>query len=663
MGEEQEPGVASRRRRRLPGTLWQCLAVAVVASIGVTLVLQLWRADLSVPFSFGPDERSTEVYPADGPFYLMLVQGLLQHDTYLTNPSLGAPHGQQLYDVPSGNDHLQLGILWGLGQATGNAVEAVNLYYLLTYPAVAVVAFLVARRLRLGAPVAAAVAILYTFLPYHQARGTSHLLLSGYYLVPLAVLLVLRVVGDDPPFTGPSPSGGWRLRLRSRASLAWLLVCAGLASTGAYYAVFTVVLLGGVVAADLLARRGVRSVVSGAVAVAVIGVVFVAHLVPSFVYWADHGGSTNLIARFAAETEVDGLKLSQLLLPIKAHRIPALAAIQRESQKASRVRSERGQQLGIVGAVGLVGLVAGSMARLIGRRRPGGLLDPDDPDGALLGRMGVLALLAILVGTISGISLLLAGVGLRQFRSWNRLSIFIGLVALVAAGLGAQRAGRWLRARGVPRAVLGLVLAGVTVLGVLDQTSARNVPRYAEQKAQWASDDVFMDEIADTLGPGAMVYQLPYVFFPEAGQIGHQGPYDGVRGYLHAPELRWSFGDTRLRHPEWQLYYRDRPLAEQLDAYAAIGFEGLWVNLAGYVETPSRLRTAAGPGPEITGQISAELAQEPSTSPDGSLQFWDLRPRRAALVTAQGEAAVDALGARALAQAAPESPDLVYEEF
>ncbi len=656
MGDDDQTPPSRARRLRVPPAVSQSVAVALVALVAITAVLQLWRADLSVPFSFSPDERSTEVYPADAPFYLMLVQGLIDHDTYLTNPSLGAPAGQQLYDVPSGNDNFQFGVLWVIGKATGNAPLTVNLYYLLTYPLVAVATFLVARRLGLRPLIAAAVALLYTFAPYHLARGTSHLLLSGYYFVPFGFLLVLRVMGDDPPFTAEAGNrGGWRLRLRAWPTLGWLVVCAGLASTGAYYAMFTVVLLLGVAVIDVVARRRWRGAVAAGVAVGTIALVAAVNLAPSFLYWRDHGGSTNLIARFAAETEKDGLKVSQLFLPIKGHRLAPLAAIQRESQKASPVRSERGQQLGIIGAVGLVGLVVVSLASVLGyrHRARGSVLDPDSDDGSILRRAGVVALLSILYGTISGLSLLFAGLGLRQFRSWNRISLFIGLAALVAVGLVLERAWRALAARGVPRFVPATGVVLLALAGVVDQTTLRNVPDYAARSAQWESDEAFVDQIVDQLGPGAMVYQLPYVYFPEAGQVHDQGPYDAVRGYLHGPELRWSYGDTRLRHPEWQLYYRDRPIDEQLDAYAAVGFDGLWLGAAGY---PDR-------GTEAAATISTQLGQQPQVSADGSLLFWDLRPRRAALVAELGEQGLADRRAAVLAQDAAPPPDEVFEEF
>jgi hypothetical protein len=43
-----------------------------------------------------------------------------------------------------------------------------------------------------------------------------------------------------------------------------------------------------------------------------------------------------------------------------------------------------------------------------------------------------------------------------------------------------------------------------------------------------------------------------YVFFPEAGFIVGTGPYDQVRGWLHADSLRWSWGSVCGRNGDWQ---------------------------------------------------------------------------------------------------------------
>ena len=58
------------------------------------------------------------------------------------------------------------------------------------------------------------------------------------------------------------------------------------------------------------------------------------------------------------------------------------------------------------------------------------------------------------------------------------------------------------------------------------------------------------------------MFQLPYLYFPEAPSTAHLGPYDLVRGYLHSDDLAWSWGAVRGRGADWQLRTLDKPMPD-----------------------------------------------------------------------------------------------------
>ena len=72
------------------------VVVGLVAMLLAVLVLRFWSAPLTVPYD----------YDGDAAFYLMEVQSLHQHGSYLTNPNLGYPYGQDTRDLPQGVDNL-----------------------------------------------------------------------------------------------------------------------------------------------------------------------------------------------------------------------------------------------------------------------------------------------------------------------------------------------------------------------------------------------------------------------------------------------------------------------------------------------------------------------------------------------------------------------------
>jgi phosphoglycerol transferase len=622
------------------------IATATVGLLVVTL--RLWEANLRVPFVYNATDKPPLAYAPDAPYYLMLTKGLVDHGSYLRLPNLGWPFSLQLYDNPESADNLQLGLLRGLGFFLRDAVLTMNVYYLLTFVAVALAAWIVLRRLGVSRLVAAVVAILYSFVPYHFARGEAHLLLSGYFMVPIATLLILQVLSDDPPFTArrDSPEPRWRLSLWSRQALPWFLACAALGSTGPYYAFFAMLLLSIAVAVDLVARRTWRRVASGAVAAGVVLVVLLLNLSPSFLYWLSHGQNDQAIPRGVSETEVNGLRVAQLVLPRVDHRISAFADAQRKSDRFSPVpTSERGQQLGLVGALGFVGLLVFTVSRLLRRRSDHESRGPP-PLGAraeIGKRLGLLTIIAVVVATVSGFSLLISALGLRYIRSYNRISVFIAFFALIAVAFALDwvvaRLPRW-RGRAV---VAAAVSVAVLAVGVFDQTSSADVPNYKALDRAWSSDDVFMHGIEHDLGKGAAVFEMPYVFFPEAGTIVGTGPYDQVRGWLHADSLRWSWGSVRGRDGDWQGAVVRLPAPAALDALTAVGFTGLMIDRAGYNDH----------GRRIESDYTSTLGQQPRVSPDGRLLFYDLRAWARDLHARLTAAQVDALRRTILASRAP----------
>jgi hypothetical protein len=648
-----ETATAAGPRARFPWRAPLADAVGVAAAtVGLIVVtLRLWQANFRVPFVYNAANEPPLAFAPDAPYYLMLTKGLVDHGSYLRIPNLGWPFSLQLYDNPESGDNLQLALLRGFGFVLRDAVLTVNVYYLFTFVAVVLAAWFVLRRLGVSRLVAAVIAILYTFLPYHFARGEAHLLLSGYFMVPIATLLILQVLSDDPPFTArrDSPEPRWRLALWSRRALPWFLACAALGSTGPYYAFFAVLLLGAAVVADLIARRSWRRVASGAVAAGIVLVVLLLNLSPSFLYWQSHGRNREAIPRGISETEVNGLRVAELVLPRVDHRIDAFAEAQRKSDRFSPVgTSERGQQLGLVGAVGFVGLIVFTLSRLLRRGRAN---DPACSPPRLgtrteiLQRLGLLTVVALVVATVSGISLLISAIGVRYIRSYNRISIFIAFFALVAVAFGLEwvlaRMRRW-----HGRAVLaGVVCVAVLAVGVFDQTSGADVPDYKALERAWDSDEVFMHGIEKELGPGAAVFEMPYVFFPEAGMIVGTGPYDQVRGWLHADSLRWSWGSVRGRDGDWQgALVRLEKTTDALDALTAVGFSGLMIDRAGFEDH----------GALIEYGYTTTLNQEPRVSPDRRLLFYDLRPWARSLRERLSPAEIKELRRRTLAaRAAP----------
>src|SRR5262245_53109907 len=190
----------------------------------------------------------------------MVGKTIARYGTYLHNPHLGWPFGQNLTDYPEGGDNLNWFSLAATQLVTGSTWTAMNVLFLASFGAVAATAHVVLRLLGVRRILAGAVAILFSFLPYHFARGETHFNLSAYFMVPFAVLIALMLLSDEPPLTRRTEKGRWRFDWRSRRTWLVLVAVALLASTGTYYFVFGVLLFVVASVANALSGGGWRPI-------------------------------------------------------------------------------------------------------------------------------------------------------------------------------------------------------------------------------------------------------------------------------------------------------------------------------------------------------------------------------------------------------------------
>jgi hypothetical protein len=543
-------------------------AAMVLALVGAALVLELWDADLDVPFD----------YTGDTILNLTLIKGVLENAWYFENPDLGAPNGQELYDYPViSMETLNLLLFRILGLGTGDPALVLNLFFLLTFPLTALTAFLVLRRLAVSRGIALVIALLYTFLPYHFQRGETHVFLAAYYAVPLGAYLAIAVFRGDPLF------GRWRPTLITAAMCAVVATASG----SGYYAVFTVVLV--IVAAVLrfVVQREREALVAGGAVVAAIAAVALLQLAPTIVYRAVNGGNDEVAQRFWFESENYSLRITNLLLPVDGHRIDALA--RRKAEYVERIPQNEGRAatLGIVASVGFLWLVGVALAACAGAGRRF--------DFGLHVGLATLTLAAGLIATTGGFSTFIAVVW-PQIRAWNRLSVFIAFFALAAVALLLGRLERRLQAP-----VFAAVLAGVLVLGVYDQTSKFFIPPYDSVKGAWNADAGYFSTLEADLPPDAMVVQIPYEPFPEPAPT-PIGIYEPAKPYLHTDGVRWSWGAMRGRPEDWAATIAGKPAAEVVAAARSEGFAGILLDRAALgaaaASAEADFRAVVGTGPQ-----------------------------------------------------------------
>jgi phosphoglycerol transferase len=547
----------------------------------LVLALRLWHADLSVPLDDHRDALTTQLF----------IRTTLETGWYLDNARLGAPGALDLRDFPIA-DILHLGVIKLLGYVVHDPVVAMNLYALLPFPLTALSAYFVLRRLRLGRLTALVPAVLYACLPYHFLRMKCHLFLAAYYLLPLMVLLAVRVSLANRRFSAREAAGA-------------VLVCVLTGLSGAYYAFFSCFfLLAAGIRASFQQRRAAplgRAVVLTLIIAAALG----AALAPSFLHFARQGRNPEVAARLPAEADMYGLTVAEMLLPIAGHRIGYLAELRTRYLAPPRPPTGEGgfASLGVVGAVGFLWL----LGRSLWRRRDG--------EERVVDCLAYLNLAAVLLGTVGGLGACFNFLVTPMIRCYNRISVFIAFFALAGLFSLVQRlADRHAQGRR-SRVACALGLGAVLLVGLYDQTSPRFVPAYAATREEFASDADFGRRMEAALPPGSMVYQMPFVPFPEEPPVCRLQDYELLRPYHHTQTLRWSYAAIRGREAgRWLADAAERPLPELLERLAVADFRGVYLDRAGFADN----------GAAVEAELTRILGAAPLVSLSGRQTFFDL---------------------------------------
>jgi len=582
------------------------LAPGVAAFALFAFAYEIWSADFRMPWQ--PLQGDFAQYAA------MIFKGLAENPWYLHNDSLGAPLGLDLYDYPT-PDLLLLAVVKLGTFFTKNPFLVMNVVFAASFPLVAIVTAYALRRLGARAASALAASLVYAMLAYHHMRGVGHVFLSaGYWTVPLAVVVAVDIMRGTP-FLFVRRESRLRLALGAPGTRFALGVAGLVGLTGlVYYPFFSVFCL--LVAGGVGALRG-RCILPLARAVALSGIVAIGLLVnlaPTIGYHRSNG-SASLLEREPSDAEIFGLKISHMVLPVPGHRIDAVMHFrERYDAKAPLSNENVTAALGVAASVGFLYLLA---SLLVAREK-------DERVHAL----SVLSLACVVLGTIGGVGALVAFAVAPNIRGYNRISVYIAFCGLAAVALLLDRAAARL-ARPRSFAVLLAVFALVAVFDEVPRGLAA-VRRVAKDSYERERGLVARMEAA--LPPGASVFQLPYVAFPENGRVNGLEDYTMLRPYLVARGLRFSHGAMRGRRADdWSQKMAARPTRELVDALSYAGFSGIHVTRDAL---PDR-------GAALDAELSALLGPA-LTSEGGGTAFYSLVAHASALRAHAGDAAWEA---------------------
>jgi hypothetical protein len=489
---------------------------------------------------------------------------------------LGAPFNANWNEYPGSDDLANYGLGW-LARVIGVSATS-NVALLLAHVTAALSFYLCARLLRHRWEWAFAGALLFAFSFFSLTRSLPHLWLTFTYTVPLALLTCWLI------------AAGRRTTMRP----AWRWLCYGtavaLGASNPYNLFLYLQLLAWSILAQWLRSRWSANVRLGLACGVVAVFVFAAIHAHTWINVIDEGGVPLLVRNYAG-TEIYGLKPIELFVPSSRHHSKWLAEIGYRYMRWSDWRGETfSPYLGFVGAAGLLWMMAALMKSLLAQRR------------RWRPAYSLPAMWILIFSTIGGVNSILAFYfGLNLFRASNRYSVFLLALALlfVVAQLSI-RTRAW-------RPAVRLALAGlIAAVGLWDQLPARNSPEASQLIAgQVRADRRLGEELEKHLGPGAMVFQLPILDFPEGRPQLRVNEYDHFRPYFATRTLQFSYGESKGRaRGTWQYDCTHMVPATLVRALEGYGFAALYINRQGYPDNGEKLlaELAAAGRAEVIGE-------------------------------------------------------------
>jgi hypothetical protein len=576
--------------------------MAIVLSTGLLIgIMDLRSADLRIPFSYGGDALLGG----------SLIKGLIDNGWYLHNSYIGIPEGQYLYDYPV-NANLDIMIMKIISLFGANYAMTINIYFLLTFILTTITTMLVLRHFRVSYLLSILGSLLFSFVPYHFLRGEGHLFLAAYYMIPPIVMVILWVSTSTSFLLISSADNIAAMRLLNSKSVMCIVICVLISSAFIYYPFFSCffLLIAGIT--GYISQHNKYPLLNSLILISIIILGVLVNTSPSLIYQHENGKNPEVAVRYPMESEIYGLKISQLLMPINGHRIPLLARLSSYySNTAPLVNENSSASLGLIGSIGFLILIAWAFYRISNgsRSKAGNILNE-------LNALSMLNLSAVLLATLGGFGSLFAYLIFPEIRSYNRISIFIAFFSLFAITLFLEEFSRKCIKGKTSRLLFNLIIGLVFVFGVLDQTSNSFVPPYASTKAIYLNDETFINNIEAIMPENAMIFQLPYMPFPECGpKLVNMTDYSHFRAYLHSKDLRWSYGAMKGRSgDDWLRLVASMPTEDMIKTISQFGFAGIYLDSYGFEDS----------GAKLLSNITRILEVEPVVSDNKRLYFFDM---------------------------------------
>ena len=496
-----------------------------------------------------------------------VVQNIKDSGWIYSNPRLAAPFTADFIDfLVIHTDNLANLLLKIIFYFSNNIFFSVNILFIINCIFISTISYFVLIYLKINRLIALLASLTYTLLPYIIIRNIGHLFLSMYLFIPLGLLLCFWIYTDDNFFNIKKNF------FKIKQNVIGIIFCFLIANNGnGYYPFFVCffVLLTGIIKTEF---KYIKKIYPAIILVFLLSFLFFINLTPSIINNIINGKNIEVAVRQYIETELYGLKISQLLIPMRSHGLNFLIDIIYKNENSLLVTENRMSYLGIYGSIGCLILL---VYIFIKKER--------NNDNNLLFLLSRLNIGAILLATIGGFSSLLAIIFSIQLRAYNRISIFIAYISILAVSIILNSFLNKIPNK--KKIYFNILFFVFSILGILFQYPFSLSEKYLSEKehVSFVNDSAFIQHIETLVPDGSMIYQLPFHRYPEEPPKNEMRDYTPFIGGFFSKNLRWSYGAIKGRYPDyWHQKVNLLPIDIKIQILSLVGFEGILIDKRAY---------------------------------------------------------------------------------
>lgn len=544
----------------------------ILPIIILTIFFRLWEFDFAKPvFS----------YSQDGLFYLFTTKLTITEGWFFSSDFLGYPqfgNGFYLHDFPIHADSFNILITKFLGIFSQNPFEVVNYFFIITFALNSLAAFIVLRYFKISNFSAILVSTLFAFLPYHFARGTWHLYLSNYSIIPFITLVAVWLCQGKIIFLDCNEKQQYAIKPNSFFYIS-LAIAIFSASNGVYYAFYACIIfifswfIHGLSYGKFISRTFFSSLF---LCFSIIFALILLYL-PSFIYWADVGFNTKVANRDIAGSEFFALRIIDMLMPVSNHFLSYLNNLRIVFEEAISTQGERqGAALGILCSAGFLFLIVWLLVKnspIYQKTISRFSLDKNEEN--VISNLASLNLLSILFATAGGLVMLVV-MSFPLIRSHARFCLFIAFFSFTIIAIFFDKIAQ-------KNAWAKLAIFAIFILALFDQTGSQKqfFLKKSYEARLFDSDAKFVSAVENSLEKNAQIFILPVFGFPEI--LGDN--YEGLRIYMHSQNLHLSYPAIANRGAHlWQEKTKNLPFKNFIAELKKAGFTGVIIDRSHYAE-------------------------------------------------------------------------------